>query len=66
MVEFTMESRQAEQSRISGNWISRIRQCLVNHDEPQILQDALREAMITPAHLDGRLILTLDQVDKVV
>ena len=52
---FSLESRHAEKSKIAANWISRMRQCMTEGEEPQILADALRQARITPSHLDGRL-----------
>ena len=62
----SLESRQAEKSKIAANWIARMRQCMTNGDEPQIMIDALREARITPSHLDGRLYLEHRQVDRVI
>jgi len=62
----SLESRNAEKSKIAGNWIARMRQCMTDGDEPQILADALRDARITPSHLDGRLHLEQDQLDRVV
>ena len=68
MVEhgLSLESRNAEKSKISANWITRMRQCMTEGDEPQILTDALRAAHITPSHLDGRLHLDQEQLDRVV
>jgi AraC-like DNA-binding protein len=60
------ESRRAEKSRIAANWLARMRQCMTNGDEPQILKDAMRNAQITPSHLDGRLTLSQQQLDKVI
>jgi len=62
----TLESHNAEKSKIAANWIARIRQSLTEDDGPQILADALRNARITPSHLDGRLTLEQNQVDQVV
>ncbi len=62
----SLESRQAEKSKIAANWVARMRQCMTHGDEPQILVDALREARITPSHLDGRLNLEQAQLDKVI
>lgn len=64
--EPSLESRQGEKSKIAANWIARMRQCMTEGDEPQILIDALREARITPSHLDGRLNLDQSQLDRVV
>jgi len=49
MVEngITMESRRAEQSRITANWIMRMRECLGDSDQQQYLSDALLSAGIT-------------------
>ena len=68
MVEhgLSLESRHAEKSKIAANWITRMRQCMTEGDEPQILTDALRAAHITPSHLDGRLYLKQGQLDRVV
>ena len=57
----SIESRKAEKSKIAANWISRMRQTLVLRDEPNILVDALRDARVTPSHLDGRLHLEQQQ-----
>ena len=62
----SLESRHAEKSKIAANWIARMRQCMTEGDEPQILTDALRHARITPSHLDGRLYLEQSQLDQVV
>ncbi len=63
---FSLESRHAEKSKIAANWIARMRQCMNEGDEPQILVDALRSARVTPSHLDGRLHLEPGQLDAVV
>ncbi len=62
----TLESHNAEKSKIATNWIARIRQSMTQGDGPQIFADALRNARITPSHLDGRLNLQQDQVDQVM
>lgn len=62
----SLESRQAEKSKIAANWIVRMRQCMTEGEEPQILSDALRNARITPSHLDGRLHLEQGQLDAAV
>jgi len=62
----TLESHNAEKSKIAANWVARIRQSMTEGDGPQIFADALRNARITPSHLDGRLHLEQSQVDQVV
>ena len=62
----SLESRQSEKSKITANWIARMRQCMTQGDEPQILIDALRSARITPSHLDGRLNLEQAQLDRAI
>jgi AraC-like DNA-binding protein len=62
----SLESRNAEKSKIAGNWIARMRQCMTEGEEPGILTDALRNARVTPSHLDGRLHLEQAQLDQVV
>jgi AraC-like DNA-binding protein len=56
MVEngITMESRRAEQSRITTNWIMRMRECLVDSDQQQYLSDALLSAGITEGDIAER------------
>ena len=66
MDDTRFQSRQAEQSKIAVNWVTRMRQCMRNGDEPQVLEDALRLAAVSPAHLDGRLTLSQAQLDKVI
>lgn len=62
----TLKSSHSEKSKIAANWIARMRQSMTEGDEPQILADALRNARITPSHLDGRLHLEQAQLDAVV
>jgi len=62
----TLESHDAEKSKIATNWIARIRQCMTEGDRPQIFTDALRSARITPSHLDGQMHLEQIQVDQVM
>ena len=64
--QLNLQSRKEEKSKIAANWIARMRQSLINGDEPGILEDALREARVTPSHLDGRLHLEQQQLDKVI
>jgi AraC-like DNA-binding protein len=47
----SLESRRAEQSKISAKWIGRIRQCMSDGDKPRILQEALDAAGISAADL---------------
>jgi len=64
--DVSLESRRAEKSKIAANWLLRMRQCMTTGDGPTVFEDALREAQITPAHLDGRLHLEQRQLDKVI
>jgi len=47
MSDLVIESRQVEQSKISANWIKRIRESMASSDQLNILDDAMRQADIT-------------------
>ena len=65
-LSLSVDSRQAEQSKITANWISRIRQCMTEGDEPAILKDALRVADITSRDIDSRTNIEQRQLDEVL
>lgn len=62
----TMESRKIEESKISANWIMRMRECLENSDEHQHLSNALRQAGITERDLSEGHNIEQQQLDKTV
>ncbi|MGB5627233.1 MAG: AraC family transcriptional regulator ligand-binding domain-containing protein, partial [Woeseiaceae bacterium] len=66
MVEsaITMESRRAEQSKITANWIMRMRECLSDSDQQQYLSDALLSAGITEGDLAERRNIEQQQLDR--
>jgi AraC-like DNA-binding protein len=47
MADLVIESRQEEQSKISANWIKRMREYMASSDQVIILDDAMRQADIT-------------------
>ena len=59
-------ARHAEQSRITANWLSRIRQCMTEGDQPAILMDALRTAGITSSDIESRTNIEQRQLDEVL
>ena len=66
MVEsgITMESRRAEQSKITANWIMRMRECLGDSDQQQYLSDALLSAGITEGDLAERRNIEQQQLNR--
>ncbi len=60
----TMESRRAEQSKITANWIMRMRECLSDADQQQYLTDALLSAGITEGDLAERRNIEQQQLDR--
>ena len=60
----TIESRRAEQSKITANWIMRMRECLSDADQQQYLSDALRSAGITERDLAERRNIEQHQLDR--
>jgi AraC-like DNA-binding protein len=62
--DITMESRRAEQSKITANWIMRMRECLSDSDQQQYLSDALLSAGITEGDLAERRNIEQQQLDK--
>jgi AraC-like DNA-binding protein len=60
----TMDSRRAEQSKITANWIMRMRECLSDDDQRRYLADALQAAGITERDLAERSNLEQHQLDK--
>ena len=62
--EITMESRRAEQSKITANWILRMRECLSDADQQRYLSDALQAADITERDLAERRNIEQHQLDK--
>jgi AraC-like DNA-binding protein len=59
-----MESRRAEQSKITANWIMRMRECLGDSDQQQYLSDALLSAGITEGDLAERRNIEQQQLDR--
>lgn len=59
-------ARQAEQNRITAAWLSRIRQCMTEGDQPAILMDALRTVGITSHDIDSRSNIEQRQLDDVL
>lgn len=62
----TLDSRRAEQSKITANWIMRMRECLSDVDQQTYLADALRTAGITDSDLAERRNIEHDQLDRVL
>jgi len=60
----TMESRRAEQSKITANWILRMRECLGDSDQQQYLTDALLTAGITERDIAERRNIEQQQLDR--
>lgn len=63
---FSVESRKAEQAKITANWIARMRQCMTGGDEPSILASALRAAGITAGDIESRSNIEQRQLDEVL
>lgn len=62
----TVESKHAEKSRISANWIERIGQCMTEEDRQRILEEALREAGVSTQDLTSRQNIEQQQLDRVI
>jgi AraC-like DNA-binding protein len=62
----SVESRRAEQSKITANWISRMRQCMTEGDQPAILASAVRDAGITAKDIESRSNIEQHQLDQVL
>ena len=62
----TMESRKVEQSKISANWIMRMRECLEDSDQQKHLSNALRQAGITERDLAEGRNIQQQQLDRAV
>jgi len=60
----TMESRRAEQSKITANWIMRMRECLNDTDQRRYLSDALQSAGITEGDIAERRNIEQHQLDR--
>lgn len=60
----TLESRRAEQSKITANWVMRMRECLSSTEQHQLLADALRAAGITQSDLAERRNIEQHQLDR--
>jgi AraC-like DNA-binding protein len=60
----TMESRRAEQSKITANFIMRMRECLGDSDQQQYLTDALLTAGITERDIAERRNIEQQQLDR--
>ena len=60
----TMESRRAEQSKITANWIMRMRECLSDSDQEQFLSEALLSAGITEGDISGHRHIEQQQLDR--
>lgn len=59
-------SKAAEQSKISANWIERMRQCMTRDNEALILNDALRAANISTRDLAKQQNIEQKQLDQVL
>lgn len=64
--ESIYSTHREEKSKIANNLIARIQQCMTKGDEPQIFASAIRAAQITPAHLEGNLLLVHRQLNDLV
>ncbi len=62
----TLESRSAEQSKITANWIMRMRECLSDVDRQEFLADALRSVGITDGDLAERRNIEQPQLDHLL
>ena len=62
--DITMQSRRAEKSKITANWIMRMRECLSDSDQQQYLSDALLSAGITEGDLAERRYIEQQQLDR--
>ena len=62
----SVESRRAEKSKISANWIGRVQQCLAEDDQQQLLESALAAAGIAGGDLASRRNIEQRQLDMVV
>lgn len=60
----SVESRQAEQSKITANWIARMKECMTESDHPTILADALRDVGITAQDIESRMNIEQRQLDE--
>ena len=60
----TLESRRAEQSKITANWIMRMRECLSDVDQQQLFLDALHAVGISGRDLDERRNIEQHQLDQ--
>jgi AraC-like DNA-binding protein len=60
----TMDSRRAEKSKITANWIMRMRECLSDSDQQQYLSDALLSAGITEGDIAERRNIEQQQLDQ--
>lgn len=61
----SLESRRAEKSKISANWIERFRQFMTEGDLPAVLDEAMRAASISPYDLARRENIEQRQLDQV-
>ncbi len=59
----TMGSRQAEESKITANWIMRMRECLSDADQQQFLSEALRDAGVSERDIAERRNIAQHQLD---
>ena len=59
--KFEVQSRLTEQSKVTASLMTRMRQCMQTDTQAAIFRDALREANISPTHLDGRQIIKQTQ-----
>jgi AraC-like DNA-binding protein len=60
----TVESRRTEQSKITANWILRMRECLDSEDQLEYLAGALLSAGITESDIAGRRNIEQQQLDR--
>jgi len=60
----TIESRRAEKSKITANWIMRMRECLSDAEQQRYLMDALHSAGITDGDLAERRNIEQHQLDR--
>lgn len=65
MVEhgIALDSRQVEQSKITANWIMRMRECLSDEDQRRFLSEALRDAGVTEQDIAQRRNIEQHQLD---
>ena len=66
MAQPAVQSRQAEQSKISANWLLRVRQCLTEEGRDEVFQQALNAAKVSTSDLLARQNVEQRQLDQVI